>query len=202
MKRSIRSLESLRGYKMQKMEKTEYLFAEWTDLLSKGNRNRIKVFERIKIGEDFYNNFNGLTKIELFSGCFEPTSMKIAGEKVVGLLAENRQGEYFFNALFEDVTPGEVRETKVWLEGRYTVPHIIPKGQGTYIYRSNFAWVGPHLQRLSFPKGYEILSFQPEDGELSYSHGRPTITWRRAKEFWGEITVTFRDRNRGEGDNT
>jgi len=183
------------------MERTEYLFAEWMDLLSKGSQSRIKVFERIKIGEDFCNNFNGLSKVEIFSSCFEPASMKIAGEKVVGLLAENRQGEYFFHALFENVTPGEVREIKVWLEGRYTVPHIIAKRRGTYIYRSNFAWVGPHLQRLSFPRGCQILSFQPQDGELSYYYGRPTITWRRPKEFWGEITVKFRERKRGVGEN-
>ena len=43
--------------------------------------------------------------------------MKIKGEKVAGIMAENRQGENFFYALFEGVIPGEVREIRVWLEG-------------------------------------------------------------------------------------
>lgn len=174
------------------MQKTEYLFAEWTDLLGEGGQGRIRVFERIKIGEDFCNNFDGLTKVELFSSCFEPVSLKIAGEKVVGILAENHQGERFFYALFEGVTPGEVRELKVWLEGRYTFRDLIPEGEGRYTYRSNFAWVGPHLQRLSFPKGFEILALRPESGELSRYRGRPTIVWRRTGEFWGEIEVQVR----------
>lgn len=56
-------------------------------------------------------------------------------------------------------------------------------------YKSNFAWIGPHLQRLSFPKGYEILAVQPEGGKVGSYYGRPTVVWKRQGEFWGEIEV-------------
>jgi len=129
----------------------------------------------------------------LFSSCFKPASMKIEGEKVRGIIAENRRGEYFFFAVFEDAALGEELEVRVWLEGSYTARHFIPEGEGRYLYRSNFAWVGPHLQRLSFPKGYEILSVRPA-GEVGSYYSRPTVVWRRQGEFWGEIEVRLRRR--------
>jgi hypothetical protein len=174
------------------MKETEYLFCEWTDLVGEGGRDRIRVREKIKIGEDFWRNLEGLTKVELFSSRFKPASMRIQGENVVGIGAENRHGENFFFALLEDVAPGAAREIRVWLEGRYAVCSLIHEVTGRYIYKSNFAWIGPHLQRLSFPKGYEILSVQPEGGEVGCYNGRPTVAWRRAKEFWGEIEVKLR----------
>ena len=162
--------------------------------MGEGDRAKIRVVEKIRLGEDIWRNFKGLTKVELFSSRFKPTSLKIRDEKVAGLIAENRRGEYFFFALFEDVTPGEVREPKVWLEGWYTVRHLISQGKGRYIYRTNFAWIGSHLQRLSFPKGYEILSVQPGGGTVGRYRGRPTVEWRRDAEFRGEIEVQLRRR--------
>ena len=176
------------------MRTTEYLFCEWTDLVGEGNRSRIEVREVIRIGEECRENFHGFSKVELFSSRFRPVSMGIQGEKVIGLMAEPRHGEYFFHVLFEDVARGEVKEVRVRLEGAYTVPHLIPEGQKGYVYKSNFAWIGPHLQRISFPKGYEILSVKPERGEVQIYRGRPTVVWRRQGEFWGGIEVRLRKR--------
>lgn len=146
------------------MVKTEYLFCEWTDLVEEGGRARIKVKEQIKIGEDVWRNCDEFTKVELFSSCFKPASMKIEGERVVGIVAENRQGEYFFFALLEEVAPGEVQEIRVRLEGKYTTSHLIPEGRVRYIYKSNFAWIGPHLQRLSFPGDTKSSPLSPREG--------------------------------------
>ena len=172
--------------------KTEYLFCEWTDLVDEGGRGRIRVREQIKIGEDVWRNFEGLTRVELFSSCFKPASMKIEGEKAVGIMAENRRGENFFFALFEDVATGEELVVRVWLEGSYTTQHFIPEDEGRCLYKSNFAWLGPHLQRISFPQGYEILSVKPEGGEVGTYRGRPMVVWRRQGEFWGGIEVRLR----------
>jgi|GEM_PF-5243948 hypothetical protein len=176
------------------MQATEYLFCEWTDLVGEGDRARITVRETIKIGEDSLRNFLGLSRVELFSSCFRPVSMGIQGEKLIGLMAETHHGEYFFYALYENIVPGEVKEIKVWLEGAYTVPHFFSEGREKYVYESNFAWIGPHFQRISFPKGYEILSVKPGGGEVRSYRGRPTVVWCRPGEFWGEIEVRLRRR--------
>lgn len=99
------------------MRTTEYLFCEWTDLVGEGNRSRIEVREVIRIGEDRWKNFHGFSKVELFSSRFRPVSMGIQGEKVIGLVAEPRHGEYFFHVLFEDVARGEVKEVRVSARG-------------------------------------------------------------------------------------
>jgi|GEM_PF-6614797 len=55
---------------------TEYLFCKGTDLVGESGRGRIRVRERIKIGEDVWRSFDGLTKVELFSSCLYVFSVR------------------------------------------------------------------------------------------------------------------------------
>jgi len=91
---------------------------KWADLIGEGGQDEVRrVREKIKIGKDTWRNFGDLTKVEIFSGCFKPVSMRINGEKAVGLVAENRRGEYFFYVLFKDVPQGRCRRSGCGLTG-------------------------------------------------------------------------------------
>jgi len=172
------------------MDETTYPFVDWTDFPRKDGSGRSRVVEDICIGRDFWHNRGELTQVQVFSSCFRPTQLNIAGQKAVGLFAENRGGEYVFCAVFEDVAVGEMVRIAVWLEGRYTERARTAFEHSCY--RSNFAWLSPHVQRIVFPKGYEIASVMPQDGLVGQWRGQPAVVWRRPEKFWGEVQVWFR----------
>ncbi len=172
------------------MDETTYPFVDWTSFPKPDGSGRHRVIEDIRIGKDFWHNRDPLTQVEVFSSCFRPTRLSIASRKAVGLFAENRDGEYFFYAVFEDVAIGETVRTSVWLEGQCTNRAKDVFGHDSY--RSNFAWLSPHVQRIVFPKGYEIASVTPQGGLIGQWRGQPAVVWRRSGEFWGEVHVQFR----------
>ena len=61
-----------------------------------------------------------LTKVEIFSSMLKPHTLSIKGEKVRGIIAENREGEYFYHALFEDAQAGEKMRFEVLIKGKPT----------------------------------------------------------------------------------
>lgn len=169
------------------MEQTTYPFIDWTDFPQADGSRRSRVIEDIRLGTDHYRP-GTLTRVPLFSSRFRPTRFSVAG-RAVGLVAENDGGEYSFYALFDDVAVGELVRLTIHLEGPCTGAArgaLTPDG-----YHSNFAWEGPHVQRIVFPKGYRIASASPDGGVVGRWHGYPLIIWRRAATFVGDVAVRF-----------
>jgi len=125
-----------------------------------------------------------ITKVEIFSSCLKPHALSIKGDKVLGILAENREGEYFYHALFEDVQVKEKKVLEVLIEGEHTIEVIREDG-----YYSNFAWNTRHVQRIVFPRGWKILSAIPKGYVLETFERLPSIKWVRDGKFWGEVQV-------------
>lgn len=170
------------------MEGTTYPFIDWTDFPQADGSRRSRVIEDICLGTD-YARPGASARVPLFSSRFRPARFTVAG-RAVGLVGENDRGEYSFYALFDDVAVGEVVRLTIHLEGFCTGA---AKGALTPdSYHSNFAWVGPHVQRIVFPKGYRIASASPDGGVVGGWHGYPLIIWRRAATFVGDVHVRFR----------
>lgn len=166
------------------MVKTSWPFVEWTEILGKENLETLRVHEEVVIGDDVIRNMGAITKVEIFSSCLRPHSLSIKGDKVLGILAENREGEYFYHALFEDVRVGEKKVLEVLVEGEHTIE--VMKEDGYY---SNFAWNTRHVERIVFPRGWQILSANPRGYVLETFEGLPSIKWVRDGKFWGEVQV-------------
>jgi len=166
------------------MTKTSWPFIEWTETINDENLRRVEVKEEIVIGEDLAGNLGPITKVELFSCGVKPNTLTISGDKVVGITAENRRGEYFYYGFFENVVAGEKKNLGVLIEGESTFKELKPDG-----YYSNFAWNSPHTQRLVFPKKWKILSAIPKGYKIETFKGRPSIMWHRKAKFWGDVRV-------------
>jgi hypothetical protein len=132
--------------------KTSWPFVEWTEKIGKKDVKRLVVNEEVLVGDDVIDNIGTLTKVEIFSSLFKPNMLCIRGKKVKGIIAENRGGEYFYHALFEDVRVGEKLKLKVIVDGISTRETLKKDG-----YYSNFAWNTRHMQRIIFPKGWKIV---------------------------------------------
>jgi len=166
------------------MVKTSWPFVEWTEILSEEKSETLRVREEVVIGDDAIGNMGAITKVEIFSSCLRPHSLSIKGDKVLGILAENREGEYFYHALFEDVQVKEKKVLEVLIEGEHTIEVIREDG-----YYSNFAWNTRHVQRIVFPRGWKILSAIPKGYVLETFERLPSIKWVRDGKFWGEVQV-------------
>ena len=166
------------------MVKTSWPFVEWTEILSEENLETLRVQEEVIIGDDVIRNMGAITKVEIFSSCLRPHSLSIRGNKVLGILAENRDGEYFYHALFEGVLVGEKKVLEVVIQGEHTIEVMKEDG-----YHSNFAWNTRHVQRIVFPKGWRILSAIPKGYVLETFKRLPSIRWVRDGKFWGEVQV-------------
>jgi len=166
------------------MIKTSWPFVEWTEKVGTKDVEQLIVQEEILVGEDVAGNMGTLTKVEIFSSMFRPHALFIKGEKARGIVAENREGEYFYHALFENARAGEKMRLKVLIEGESTRETLREDG-----YYSNFAWNARHAQRIIFPREWKILSAVPKDYVLETSRGRPSIKWIRDGKFWGDVQV-------------
>lgn len=166
------------------MTKTSWPFIEWTETVNEEGVKKLEVKEELVIGDDLVGNMDSITKVELFSCGFKPHSLFISGEKVVGIMAENRSGEYFYHALFEDAHVGEKKKLKILIRGESTVEILKQNG-----YYSNFAWNSKHTQRVIFPKEWKILSAIPKGYILETFRGTPSIVWSRNARFWGDVQV-------------
>ncbi len=169
------------------MAETTYPFVDWTDYIAAGGTVRSRIVEDVRIGEDCWHNRGQLSQVVLFSSRLRLTRFAVAGPKAVGFLAENDGGEYAFYALFEDVAVGEAVRIRILLEGHYT--RGAEAGLGPDGYHGNFAWVGPHVQRIVLPRGFAVASAAPQGGLIAPWHGRPAVTWRRPGQFWGQIDI-------------
>jgi hypothetical protein len=169
------------------MVKTSWPFIEWIETVNNQGARKLEVREEIVIGDDVIGNMGVITKVELFSCGLKPFSLSISADNVLGITAENRRGEYFYYALFENVHVGERKKLKVLIKGEDTFKTLKEDG-----YYSNFAWNTPHTQRLVFPKGWKILSAAPKGYRLETYKGKPSIVWRRSGRFWGKVQVKLR----------
>lgn len=166
------------------MVKTSWPFIEWTERVGGEDVEQLTIDEEVLLGDDVTGNMGSITKVEIFSCCFRPRLLSIKGDGVVGILAENKEGEYFYDALFEDVYPGEKKALKVFVEGESTVKVMREDG-----YYSNFAWNTKHIQRIIFPKRWKILSAIPNGYVLETFKGLPSVKWDRDGRFWGDVQV-------------
>lgn len=166
------------------MVKTSWPFVEWTEKIGESDVKRLIVHEEVLVGDDVVGNMKTLTKVEIFSSMFKPYTLSIKGKKVRGIIAENREGEYFYHALFEDVHVGEKLELRVIIDGESTRETLEEDG-----YYSNFAWNTQHVQRIVFPRGWKILSAIPNGYVIETFGGLPSIKWNRDGKFWGEVQV-------------
>lgn len=166
------------------MTKTSWPFVEWTQIVGKKDVERLIVNEEVLIGDDVVGNMGTLTKVEIFSSMFKPFKLTIEGKKVRGIIAENREGEYFYYALFESVCAGEKMKFKVLVKGVPTRETLREDG-----YYSNFAWNTKHVQRIVFPRGWKILSAIPDGYIIETCKGKPSIRWDREGKFWGDVQV-------------
>lgn len=166
------------------MIKTSWPFVEWTEIISHENLEELRVREEVVIGDDVIGNMGAITKVEIFSSCFRPHSLSIKGDKVRGILAENRHEEYFYYALFEDVYTRQKKVLEVLIEGEHTRETLKEDG-----YYSNFAWDTRHVQRIVFPRSWKILSAIPKGYILETFEGLPSVKWVRDGKFWGDIQV-------------
>ena len=169
------------------MVRTLWPFVEWTEKIGKKDVERLIVLEEVLVGDDVIGNMVGLTKVEIFSSLFKPHALSIKGEKARGIIAENREGEYFYYALFEDAHAGDKMRLKVVVDGESTSETLKKDG-----YYSNFAWNTPHVQRIIFPRGWRILSAIPNGYVLETLRGLPSIKWNRSGKFWGDVQVKFK----------
>lgn len=166
------------------MSKTSWPFVEWTEKVGKRDIELLMVNEEVLLGDDVVGNMGTLTKVEIFSSLFKPHAMSIKGEKVRGIIAENREGEYFYHALFENARAGKRIRLRVLIEGESTTETIRKDG-----YYGNFAWNSPHVQRIIFQKGWKIVSAIPKGYVLETFRGLPSIRWNRDRRFWGDVHV-------------
>jgi len=166
------------------MTKTHWPFVEWTEIVGSKGPEELHVAEEVVFGEDATKVDLRIRKVEIFSTLFRPTTLLAKGDKLVGILAENRKGEYFYSAFFERVREGEKKKFEVCLKGESTVNVMKKDG-----YFSNFAWNSKHVQRIVFPKGSTILSAVPKGYQIETFKGSPCIVWRRDGKYWGDIQV-------------
>lgn len=166
------------------MIKTSWPFIEWTEKVGEEDIEQLIINEEVLLGDDVIGNMGSITKVEIFSCCFRPRLLSVNGDKVVGILAENKKGEYFYHALFEDAHAGEKTSLRVFIEGESTVKVMKEDG-----YHSNFAWDTRHTQRIIFPKGWKILSAIPNGYVLENFEGLPSIKWDRDGKFRGDVQV-------------
>jgi len=169
------------------MVKTSWPFIEWREKIGKGDVRELIIQEEVLIGDDVVGNMGTLTKVEIFSSMLKPRTLSIKGEKVRGIIAENRKEEYFYHALFENVHAGERMRFKVFIKGRPTKETLKEDG-----YHSNFAWNTRHIQRIIFPKGWKILSAIPNGYVIETIKGMPSIKWDRKGRFWGDVQVKIK----------
>jgi len=142
------------------------------------------VKEEVIVGDDVIGNMGTLTKVEIFSSLFKPQTLSIKGDRIRGIIAEDREGEYFYHALFEDVRDGEKLKLKVIVDGKSTIKTLKEDG-----YYSNFAWNTRHVQRIIFPRGWKILSAIPNGYVIETFRGFPSVRWNRNDKFWGNVQV-------------
>jgi hypothetical protein len=166
------------------MVKTSWPFVEWTETIGKEDVNRLNVKEVVMMGDDVVGNMGALTRVEIFSSLFKPNTLFIKGKKARGIVAENREAEYFYYALFEDVHTGEKLKLEVTIGGKSTERTLREDG-----YYSNFAWDSPHIQRIMFPKGWKILSAVPNGYVLETIRELPSVKWDRKSGFRGDVQV-------------
>ena len=166
------------------MIETSWPFVEWTEKVGKKDVKQLIVREEVLVGEKVVGNMGTLTKVEIFSSMFRPHTLSIEGEKVIGIIAENREEEYFYHAFFEGVNAGEKMKLEVLIEGESTREILREDG-----YYSNFAWNTRHVQRIIFPRGWKILSAIPNGYVIEIFGGLPSIKWDRDGKFWGDIQV-------------
>jgi hypothetical protein len=164
--------------------KTSWPFIEWTEKVGEEDVEQLIVSEEVLLGDDVIRNMGSITKVEVFSCCFRPRVLSIKGDKVIGILAENKREEYFYHALFEDVHPKEKKALKVFVEGESTVRVMEEDG-----YYGNFAWNTKHIQRIIFPKGWTVQSAIPAGYILETFKGLPSIKWDREGKFRGDVQV-------------
>jgi hypothetical protein len=169
------------------MIKTSWPFIEWIETIDEQNVRGLEVKEEVVIGDDLVGNMGSITKVELFSCGIKPRTLSISGDRVMGITAENRRGEYFYHGLFENAVTGEKKKLKILIKGESTFKDLKPDG-----YYSNFAWNSPHTQRIVFPKGWKILSAVPEGYKVEAFRGRPSVVWYRNAKFWGQVQVKLR----------
>jgi len=161
-------------------------FIEWTEIVDEKTVKDLIVKEEVILGEDIIENMGEITKVEIFSTLFKPHSLFVKGENIVGIIAENRSGEYFYYALFENVRPNEKKTLNIRIKGKSTEKVI--KNES---YHSNFAWSSRHIQRIVFPKKCKILSAIPRGYVVGTFQEKPSITWIRNEKFWGAVRVNF-----------
>jgi len=166
------------------MTKTCWPFVEWTEMVGAKGPEELHVVEEVVIGEDATEVDSRIRKVEIFSTLFRPSMLSVKGSKVVGILAENRKGEYFYSAFFERVREGEKKKFEVTVKGESTVN--VMKKDGYY---SNFAWNTKHVERIVFPKNTAIFSAIPKGYQIETFKGRPCIVWRRDGKYWGDVHV-------------
>jgi len=163
---------------------TSWPFVEWTEKVGEKDVEQLVVLEDVLLGDDVVGNMGNLTKVEIFSSMFKPHAVSIKGEKARGIIAENREGEYFYYALLEDAHVGENIRLRVVVDGNSTRETLREDG-----YHSNFAWNSRHVQRIVFPKGWKILSAVPKGFVLESFKRLPSIKWNRDDRFWGDVQV-------------
>jgi hypothetical protein len=166
------------------MVETSWPFVEWTEKIERKDVKRLVVNEEVIVGDDVIGNMGALTKVEIFSSLFKPKALFIEGDRVRGIIAENREGEYFYHALFENVHGGDKLKLEVVVDGKSTKKTIKEDG-----YYSNFAWNTRHVQRIIFPRGWKILSAIPNGYVIETFRGFPSIRWSRNGKFWGDVQV-------------
>jgi hypothetical protein len=169
------------------MVETSWPLVEWTEKVGKKDVKRLTVNEEVVVGDDVIGNMGTLTKVEIFSSLFKPHMLSIQGKKVKGIIAENKEGEYFYHALLEGVRVGERLKLKVVVDGTSTRETLKEDG-----YYSNFAWNTRHTQRIIFPKGWKILSAIPNGYALETLGGLPSIKWNRDGKYRGDVQVKVR----------
>jgi hypothetical protein len=172
---------------MEIMVKTSWPFVEWTEKIEEDDVKRLIVNEEVIVGDDVVGNMGTLTKVEIFSSLFKPQTLSIEGDRVRGIIAENRGGEYFYHALFENARKGDKLKLKVIVEGKSTKKTLKEDG-----YYSNFAWNTWHIQRIIFPRGWKILSAIPNGYVIETFRGFPSVRWNRNVKFMGDVQVKVR----------
>jgi hypothetical protein len=166
------------------MVETSWPFVEWTEKIERKDVKRLVVNEEVIVGDDVVGNMGTLTKIEIFSSLFKPQALSIKGDRVRGIIAENKEEEYFYHALFENAHEGDKLKLEVIVDGKSTRKTLKEDG-----YYSNFAWNTRHVQRIIFPRGWKILSAIPSGYVIETFRGFPSIRWNRNGKFWGDVQV-------------
>jgi hypothetical protein len=166
------------------MVETSWPFVEWTEKIERKDVKRLVVNEKVIVGDDVVGNMGTLTRVEIFSSLFRPQALSIRGNRVRGIIAENREGEYFYHAFLENVREGDKLKLVVTVDGESTRKTLREDG-----YYSNFAWDTRHVQRIIFPRGWKILSATPNTYVIEDLRGFPSIRWNRSGKFRGDVQV-------------